>query len=143
MKLTAGPFPLCFLLLAAFTLPVRGVTGAEGGERRSVDAAPPDFEPCELRGSGGRGRVAAECGRFEVPENPDEPDGPRIELFVARIPALTPEPAADAVTLINGGPGGSSVSMYVDLEAAFSGLRRERDIVVMDQRGTGRSAPFH
>ena len=61
---------------------------------------------------------------------------------MTRLPALAAEPAADAVTIVNGGPGASSVSLYADLQGAFAGLRRRRDIVVMDQRGTGRSAPL-
>ena len=111
-------------------------------ESAFADPAPPAFEPCELRGSSGRGRVAAECGTFAVPEDPEDPEGRMVPLFVARVPALSPEPAADAVTVINGGPGGSSVELYADLESAFSSLRRERDIVIVDQRGTGRSAPM-
>lgn len=135
-------FGICIFFSCFSSPPVQGAPQGKPAEQPESLPAPPAFEPCELRGSGGQGRVAAECGYFHVPEDPDEPDGRTIELFVTRIPALTPEPAADAVTLINGGPGGSSVSMYVDLQAAFSALRRERDIVVMDQRGTGRSAPL-
>ncbi|MFW6094308.1 MAG: alpha/beta hydrolase [Pseudomonadota bacterium] len=101
-----------------------------------------DLEPCEIRGTGGVGLVAAQCGRLEVAEDPDEPAGRVIELFVARVPALAKEPRDDALTVINGGPGASSVSLYVDMKAAFSGIRRNRDIVVVDQRGTGRSAPL-
>ncbi len=101
------------------------------------------LQPCELEGSAGAGRVAAQCGRLEVAENPEQPGGRRIELFVARIPALAAEPRADALTLVNGGPGASSAALYVDLEGAFAGIRRERDIVVVDQRGTGRSAPLN
>ncbi|HEX7037026.1 MAG TPA: alpha/beta hydrolase [Pseudomonadales bacterium] len=104
------------------------------------ELAEPRFEDCELHGSDGTGRAAAECARVSVPENPAEPDGRQIELFVARVPALTPEPLPDAVTIVNGGPGGSSVSLYVDLRGAFDALRRDRDIVVVDQRGTGRSS---
>lgn len=99
-----------------------------------------DFEPCQIRGSNGQGQAAAECSRLIVAEDPDDPDGRLLELFVARIPALSPEPAADAITLINGGPGASSVSLYVDLQPALTALRRERDIILVDQRGTGQSA---
>jgi pimeloyl-ACP methyl ester carboxylesterase len=101
-----------------------------------------DFQPCELRGSGGLGRVAAECGHLNVAENPEQPDGARLDLFVARIRALAANPAADAFTIINGGPGASSVSLYVDLSPAFAGIHRDRDIIIVDQRGTGRSAPL-
>ncbi|MBX3706420.1 MAG: alpha/beta fold hydrolase [Pseudomonadales bacterium] len=98
--------------------------------------------PCVLRAGDGFARIAAECGRLAVPENPATPDGPTIELFVARIKSLRSNPAADAVTLINGGPGASSVDLYVDLAGAFAPLLLERDIVLVDQRGTGRSAPL-
>lgn len=108
----------------------------------ATSAASVDFAPCELRGSGGLGRVAAECGYLNVAENPDQPDGRRLELFVARVRALAAEPAADAFTIINGGPGASSVSLYVDLQGAFAGIQRDRDIILVDQRGTGRSAPL-
>ncbi|MEQ8857677.1 MAG: alpha/beta hydrolase [Pseudomonadales bacterium] len=102
--------------------------------------APVDFSPCELRGSGGQGRVDARCATIDVPEDPEDPDGASVNLFVARIPSLAPEAAADAVTIINGGPGASSAALYVDFEPAFAGLRRERDIILVDQRGTGRSS---
>jgi pimeloyl-ACP methyl ester carboxylesterase len=107
-------------------------------------AAQPELAltPCELRGSQGYGRVAAECATLRVAENPAEPDGRQIELFVTRIRALGQNPAPDPLTVINGGPGASSVDLYVDLQAAFAPVRRERDIVIVDQRGTGRSSPL-
>jgi pimeloyl-ACP methyl ester carboxylesterase len=105
----------------------------------SALAAAPALEQCELSGSHGVGRVEAVCGRLPRPENPEQPDGARLDLFIAKIPSLSPEPAPDAFTIINGGPGASSVSLFVDLAQAFSGVLRERDIVLVDQRGTGRS----
>ena len=48
----------------------------------------------------------------------------------------------DAFTLINGGPGGSSVQLYVDMSRVFDGFLTERDILLVDQRGTGRSNPL-
>lgn len=101
-----------------------------------------DLTPCTLKGSQGYGQVEAQCGKLQRPENPDDPAGTQIELFVARVQSLSPEPLADAFTIINGGPGASSVSLYVDFAGAFSGILRERDIVIVDQRGTGRSNPL-
>ena len=101
-----------------------------------------EFEPCELQGTTGYARAPAQCATFSVPENAAEPDGRQIELFVARIKSLSPAPQPDAFTVINGGPGASSVSLYVDLARALSGVLPERDIVVVDQRGTGRSNPM-
>ncbi len=82
----------------------------------------------------------AQCATLSVPEDYSDPDGQRLDLFVARIPALTATPRADPLTLISGGPGGSSVDLYLQLRAAFEPARRDRDIILLDQRGTGRSA---
>lgn len=79
------------------------------------------------------------CAMLEVPEDYADPSGPTLQLFFARIPALTANPAPDPLVLINGGPGGSGVDLYLQLRAAFEPIRRERDILLLDQRGTGRS----
>ncbi|HVY63475.1 MAG TPA: alpha/beta fold hydrolase [Gammaproteobacteria bacterium] len=84
--------------------------------------------------------VFARCGTLAVPENPAEPGGPTIDLFVARVGALSATPRPDPLLLIAGGPGQSTVDFYLQLRGAFEGARRDRDIVLVDQRGTGRSA---
>jgi pimeloyl-ACP methyl ester carboxylesterase len=82
----------------------------------------------------------ARCGRVSVPLDPAAPSGPSIELFVARIAALNAEPEPDPLVLIAGGPGQSTVDMYLQLRGAFEPARRDRDLILIDQRGTGRSA---
>jgi pimeloyl-ACP methyl ester carboxylesterase len=82
----------------------------------------------------------ARCGRLEVPLDPSAPAGPKVELFVARLGAFSPEPRPDPLLLISGGPGQSTVDFYLQLRGAFELARRDRDIILVDQRGTGRSA---
>lgn len=82
----------------------------------------------------------ARCGTLEVPLDPTAPDGPKVELFVARLGAFSAEPRPDPLLLIAGGPGQSTVDFYLQLRGAFEPARRDRDIVLVDQRGTGRSA---
>jgi pimeloyl-ACP methyl ester carboxylesterase len=82
----------------------------------------------------------ARCGTLQVPLDPAEPDGPTIELFVARLGAFSAEPRPDPLLLISGGPGQSTVDMYLQMRGAFEPARRDRDIILVDQRGTGRSA---
>ena len=84
--------------------------------------------------------VYARCGTLAVPLNPAQPDGPTIDLFVARVNGLSPEPRPDPLLLISGGPGQSTVDFYLQLRGAFEPARRDRDIILVDQRGTGRSA---
>jgi pimeloyl-ACP methyl ester carboxylesterase len=105
-------------------------------------SAPIDFEPCTLTGTGGNGALHAECAKWARPLDYERPEGEQIELFVARIRATGADPALDAMTVINGGPGGSSVDMLVDFIPALNAISLERDIVVIDQRGTGRSTPL-
>ena len=80
-----------------------------------------------------------QCATLNVPLDYANPDGASIDLYVARIPALTANPAPDPLVLINGGPGGSTVDLYLQLRAAFEPILRQRDIILLDQRGTGRS----
>lgn len=84
--------------------------------------------------------VSAQCGTLAVPEDPTNPEGRQIELFVARIPALSGAPRPDPVLLISGGPGQATTDLYLALRGAFEPIRRDRDIILLDQRGTGRSA---
>ena len=100
------------------------------------------FNPCELAGTGGNGALHAECATWARPLNYDDPNGEQIELFVVRITSTAIEPALDAMTVINGGPGASSIDMLVDFGPVLRAITRERDLLVVDQRGTGRSTPL-
>src|SRR5690606_39232970 len=82
----------------------------------------------------------AMCSELVVPEDRAAPDGRRLPLFVARIPALTAVPRPDPLVLIAGGPGQAAVDFYLQMRRAFEPARAQRDIVLLDQRGTGRSA---
>jgi pimeloyl-ACP methyl ester carboxylesterase len=82
----------------------------------------------------------ARCGKLAVPEDPSAPGGRTVDLFVARVPSLSSTPRPDPLVLIAGGPGESTVDMYLQLKGAFEPARRERDVILVDQRGTGRSA---
>lgn len=82
----------------------------------------------------------AQCAVLEVPLDPEAPEGGQFELFVARVPARIANPQPDPLVLIAGGPGQSTVDFYMQLRSAFGPVRRDRDIILVDQRGTGRSA---
>ena len=96
-----------------------------------------EFKRC-LIGTGAY-EIDAECAEFIRHENPLDDNSKLITLAVVKLPALTPEPDKDAFTIIQGGPGGSSIDLAIAFSPAFEEIRRKRDIIVMDQRGTGRS----
>lgn len=97
-----------------------------------------ELEECRLEADG-LPAAFAECGIFEVPENPLDPSSEPLPLFVARVPATTATPQPQPLVLINGGPGGSTVDLYLQARPAFTPTLLDRDIILLDQRGTGRS----
>jgi pimeloyl-ACP methyl ester carboxylesterase len=86
--------------------------------------------------------VAARCGVLRVPENPAEPSGRTIGLHVAVVPALNRRSHAAPLFLLAGGPGQAASDLYVSYAGAFARVNRNHDIVLLDQRGTGRSEPL-
>jgi len=77
------------------------------------------------------------CGSFEVPEDRSLADGRTIALNLVVVPAQRPTPPSDAVFIFEGGPGGAVTKRAVG--SVYSGPVRQRDIVLVDQRGTGGS----
>ena len=98
------------------------------------------FHPCPQAGSGGAQVLQAECAVLEVPLDPASPAGETLELAVTRLAGSARPPLKDALIAINGGPGGSSRDLLVDLGQALAMVAAERDVIVVDQRGTGGSA---
>ncbi|MEO8397752.1 MAG: alpha/beta fold hydrolase [Chloroflexota bacterium] len=83
--------------------------------------------------------TAIDCGMLTVPENHNTPDGKQIQLAVARIYSSSGTPQADPLIYLAGGPGEgalSSADAWVN-----SPIRQKRDIILLDQRGTGYSQP--
>ena len=81
----------------------------------------------------------ARCGTLEVPENPARPDGRKISVAFAVIPATSGKSSPDPVVPLYGGPGEDVLSEAGYIARQFAALRSSRDILLVDQRGTGRS----
>jgi pimeloyl-ACP methyl ester carboxylesterase len=86
--------------------------------------------------------IAARCGVLEVPEDRSRAGGASIGLRIAVIPALNRRAAAAPLFLLAGGPGQGATAMYASFAGAFARINRNHDIVLVDQRGTGKSAPL-
>ncbi|MBW8824508.1 MAG: alpha/beta fold hydrolase [Xanthomonadales bacterium] len=99
-----------------------------------------NFKPCTLPGAAGRDGLPAQCTTLSVPENRAQADGRRIDLRIAWIPVSEDGDAHDdPVFLIAGGPGQSAVDSYAMLAPVFQGVLNQRDVILVDQRGTGGS----
>jgi pimeloyl-ACP methyl ester carboxylesterase len=84
---------------------------------------------------------AAQCGELEVPEDRARPDGRRIRIAVAVLPANTLTPKPDPLFILAGGPG-QAASRLAPFASLLGLVRKDRDLVLVDQRGTGRSSPL-
>ncbi|NYZ61842.1 alpha/beta hydrolase [Luteimonas deserti] len=101
------------------------------------------FHACTLDGGNAATRVEAQCATFEVPEDPAAPDGRHIALNIAWLPAdATDGGAEDPVFFLAGGPGQAATETAAHINGALREVRRQRDILLVDQRGTGGSNPL-
>ncbi len=99
-----------------------------------------ELEECRISAGPGYPGIKARCGTVLRPQNPGDPASPDITLRVAVVPALNLNPATDPVVPLAGGPGQGAVQFYSAYAAAFEPMRRNRDILLVDQRGTGESS---
>jgi pimeloyl-ACP methyl ester carboxylesterase len=99
-----------------------------------------ELEDCRISAGPAFPGIKARCGTMLRPEDPTDPDSSPIEVSVAVVPALTLRPEPDPFVPLAGGPGGSAIEFYAAYAHAFEYVRRHRDILLVDQRGTGKSS---
>lgn len=118
----------CLFLLAACANPAE-----------PVDEATAVLTDCQLNGG-----VAAQCGSITVPEDRRGTTGnPRtIDVHFAVLPATLSNPEADPIFMLAGGPGQAAIETFPLIMPALQKLNQKRDIILVDQRGTGRSNPL-
>ena len=111
---------------------------AAGAQR--TERPPLALTPCTLPGVGAAAN--ARCGTFTVYENRARRSGRTIGLRVVVLPATGRDRAPDPIFFIAGGPGSSVVEDAGFIAATSTRLRERRDLVLVDQRGTGGSHPI-
>ncbi|MFN7777630.1 MAG: alpha/beta fold hydrolase [Betaproteobacteria bacterium] len=100
-----------------------------------ASAAAADLTPCRLKGL----EREVRCGRIEVPENPAAPTARTLTIHFAVVPALAKNKAPDPLFVLAGGPGQAAMGVAGQMQPVLAKLNARRDIVYVDQRGTGRS----
>lgn len=98
-----------------------------------------EFQSCSLGAERRSEAIEAYCTHFEVAENPQQPQGRKLALNVALVPARSPKPKPDLLVFLAGGPGQAAVQTFERVQTAFEYLARDRDVLLVDQRGTGGS----
>lgn len=94
-----------------------------------------DLEPCD-------GMEGALCGTLTVFEDRAAASGRTLDLNVVVLPATGEEARPDPLFILTGGPGQGATTVAEPLLRGGLPLRQERDVVLVDQRGTGGSNPL-
>ena len=116
------------------TLLTLGMLAAVPGAANAAELA-----PCRISGV----ETEALCGRVTRALDPAAAAGVSIEVHFAVLPALARNKHPDPVFFFAGGPGQSAIDVAGTVARLLARLSNRRDIVLVDQRGTGRSAPLH
>jgi pimeloyl-ACP methyl ester carboxylesterase len=127
-------YPIVSLLLAA-------LLASAGPARGAVPLL--QLSACQLEDPAKVSAVPAECGELSVLENPSDSNGRRLRLRVARVRAINRHKQPDPLFVLAGGPGMAATTFYASVFFSLERIHRDRDIVLVDQRGTGLSNPLN
>ena len=106
-----------------------------GGDLEPLRSSTMQLKPCRVA----QVDNAVKCGSLEVIENRGTQQGRKIALNVVVLPASSRNKEADPVFLFAGGPGQAASDLARQALVILGGLNNKRDLVLIDQRGTGKS----
>jgi pimeloyl-ACP methyl ester carboxylesterase len=104
----------------------------------SAWAAEPKLTPCRVVGI----KNEVQCGSIKRALNPAEPAGTQIDVHFVVVPAMARNKQPDPLFFFAGGPGQSAITIAPQITGLFGRVNNRRDLVFIDQRGTGKSAPL-
>jgi len=99
-------------------------------------------ELCEVPGTEPGKTAKVLCGSFEVYEDRVAKTGRKIKLLIHVYPATGEKKEPDPMFYIPGGPGSSATEDAPYVAEELAKIRENRDLVFVDQRGTGGSNPL-
>jgi pimeloyl-ACP methyl ester carboxylesterase len=113
----------------------------DGGDAAGPDTPVSEVEwgACEIDVPAG---LDLDCGTLEVPADRDDPDAGTVTLAFGVVRTDHDEPADDPVLYLSGGPGQDSLELVpAAFGVLYEPLAANRDLIILDQRGTGYSEP--
>ena len=126
-------FILCLLLLTELFFATQ-FSCAQNKSKKSIKDHP-QLKPCKVKGTDEN----VLCGKLTVFENRRTKKGRKISLNVVVIPALEEKSDQTPLFMLEGGPGLPATQSAPIFVTALKEYRRNRDIVLVDQRGMGDS----
>lgn len=96
------------------------------------------LEYCHLKNI----KSQVQCGSLSVPENYQQADGEKIAINIAVLPAIDNSEHKTPLMFLAGGPGQAAVELASTVRTMFREANKTHDIILVDQRGTGKSHPL-
>ena len=96
------------------------------------------LENCHVDGI----RTQVKCGTLQVPENYSKVNGDHININFVVLPAIDNSDDKTPLMFLAGGPGQAAAELASGLTNVFYEVRKTRDLILVDQRGTGASHPL-
>jgi len=106
---------------------------------RQNGAKPLVLKDCDVQGVQGK----AKCGTLEVYEDRAARKGRKINLNIVVLPTTSSQREPDPLFYFAGGPGSSATEDASGIAQVFAKIHEHRDLVFVDQRGTGGSNPLN
>ena len=133
------------LLACVFACAVFHYSSSASSQEKRSGPSPTEsilLAPCEVPGMNQNQKESVRCGSYDVFEDRDKRSGRKIKLKIVVYPATGPNKVADPLFYIPGGPGSSATEDAPYIAQEFARIRERRDLVFVDQRGTGGSNPL-
>lgn len=131
MAFVRSALPVAFLVASLLSL--------NSACQRATSNALDRLRPCKIE----EGPTDAFCGEYSVFEDRAAKSGRKIALKIVVAPALRRDPKPDPLFIFEGGPGGGAAKLAMYRVPMFRRFQTDRDIVMVDQRGTGESNPLN
>jgi pimeloyl-ACP methyl ester carboxylesterase len=135
---TNRPFLLASALACVALLPSFANLSPKRGSAPKIT-----LQPCEVPGTQAEAKEKALCGTYDVFEDPVAKRGRKIAIKILVFPATGQNKATDPLFYIPGGPGSSATEDAPYVAQELAAIRERRDLVFVDQRGTGGSNPLN
>ena len=133
----AWQVPRLLMIVAALCLAAASCSGHQAPAASAPPVNTLTVKPCTVDG------MQARCGTLIVPENRLTGQGRTIPVRFVVIPAASQDRAPDPVVYFAGGPGRSAVDDIPGEVSLLGTLNMRRDLVFIEQRGTGKSNPLN
>ena len=129
------PHLIPLILLALFAI----LSACTSSSSATLESPRINLQDCQLSAPGVEAHLSARCGSLKVYEDRSAGSGRQISLNIAVIPSVSRNPEPDPLFFLTGGPGQAATESYPQVYPAFDRVTQKREIVLVDQRGTGKS----